>query len=84
MRTSTGSQSTSAKPMRTGAKLLRAGLGVSLAASVLGGMLVALSACGGGWPMTVEQRYSAPKSQEEILQDKVDAARRAERAHGAL
>jgi hypothetical protein len=47
-------------------------------------MLVALSACGGGWPMTVEQRYSAPKSQEEILQDKVDAARRAERAHGAL
>jgi hypothetical protein len=34
--------------------------------------------------MTVEQRYSAPKTQEEILQDRVDAARRAERAHGSL
>jgi hypothetical protein len=34
--------------------------------------------------MTVEQRYSAPKSQEDILQDKVNAARRAERAHGAM
>jgi hypothetical protein len=75
MRTSTG---------KTLAKLLRAGLGISLAASTLGGMLVALSACGGGWPMTVERRYSAPKSQEEILQEKVDAARRAERAHGTM
>jgi hypothetical protein len=76
MRTITGNRSTLAG-------LLRAGLGVSLAASMLGGMLIVLSACG-GWPMTVEQRYSAPKSQEDILQDKVDAARRAERAHGAM
>jgi len=52
---------------------------------MLGGMLIALSACGSaGWPMTVEQRYSAPKTQEEVLQDKVDAGRRAERAHGAM
>jgi hypothetical protein len=78
MRTITGNRSTLAG-------LLRAGLGVSLAASTLGGMLIVLSACGGGgWPMSVEQRYSAPRSQEEILQDKVDAARRAERAHGAM
>jgi hypothetical protein len=34
--------------------------------------------------MTVEQRYSAPKTPDEILQDRVDAARRAERAHGSL
>jgi hypothetical protein len=77
MRTTTGNRSTLTK-------LLRAGLDVSLAASLLGGMLVALSACGGGWPMTVEQRYSAPKTQEEVLQEKVDAAKRTERAHGAL
>ncbi|MGN6769331.1 MAG: hypothetical protein ACTHJQ_05730 [Rhizobiaceae bacterium] len=75
--TNTGNRSTSAVS-------LRSGLGIALAASMFGGMLLALSACGGGWPMTVEQRYSAPKTQEEILQDKVDAARRAERAHGAL
>jgi hypothetical protein len=73
------------KGNRTGfARLLGAGFAVTVAASLLGGMLVALSACGGGSPMTVEQRYSAPKTQEEILQDKVDAARRAERAHGSL
>jgi hypothetical protein len=67
------------------AKLLRAGLGIAAAASTLGGMLVTLSACGGGgWPMTVEQRYSEPKTQEQILQEKVDAAQRAELAHGAL
>jgi hypothetical protein len=79
MRTITGNRSTLAG-------LLRAGLGVSLAASMLGAMLIVLSACGGGggWPMTVEQRYSAPKSQEDILQEKVNAARRAERAHGAM
>ena len=64
-------------------RLLRAALKTSVALSMLGGALVALSACGGGSPMTVEQRYSAPKTQEEILQDKVDAARRTERAHGA-
>jgi hypothetical protein len=76
MRISTGNRS-------AWAALLRAGLGISLTVSMLGGMLVALSACGGGgWPMTVEQRYSTPKTQEEVLQDKVDAARRAERAHG--
>ena len=62
----------------------RAAFGLSVAALMLGGMALGLSACGGGYPMTVEQRYSAPKTQEEILQDKVDAARRAERAHGAL
>jgi hypothetical protein len=77
--------------MRTGkgnrtnfARLLGAGLDMVVAASLLGGMLVALSACGGGSPMTVEQRYSAPKTPDEILQDRVDAARRAERAHGSL
>jgi hypothetical protein len=84
MRTTTGNRSTLTKLLRAGTKLLRAGLDVSLAASMLGGMLVALSACGGGWPMTVEQRYSAPKTQEEVLQEKVDAAKRTERAHGAF
>jgi hypothetical protein len=64
-------------------KLLRGAFEAAVAISMLGGILVGLSACGGGSPMTVEQRYSAPKTQEEILQDKVDAARRAERAHGA-
>jgi hypothetical protein len=65
-------------------RLLRTALGTSVALSMLGGALVALSACGGGSPMTVEQRYSAPKTQEEILQDKVDAAKRIERGHGAM
>ena len=65
-------------------KLTRAALGASVAISMLGGMLVTLAACGGGSPMTVEQRYSEPKTPEQILQDKVDAATRAERAHGTL
>lgn len=63
---------------------MRAGVEASVAASILGTMLVTLSACGGGSPMTVERRYDAPKSEDEILQEKVDAARRAERAHGAM
>jgi hypothetical protein len=67
------------------ADLLRAGPGIAATASMLGGMLVTLSACGGGgWPMTVEQRYSEPKTQEQILQEKVDAAQRAKLAHGAF
>ncbi|MDN5926661.1 MAG: hypothetical protein L0I29_06265 [Hyphomicrobiales bacterium] len=66
------------------AKLPRAGLGIAAAASMFGGMLITLSACGGGsWPMTVEQRYSEPKAQDEILQEKIEAANRAERAHGS-
>jgi hypothetical protein len=65
-------------------RLLRTALGTSVALAMLGSALVALSACGGGSPMTVEQRYSAPKTQEEILQDKVDAAKRIERGHGAM
>jgi len=81
MKISKGNRTTFAR--LPGARLLGAGLDVAVAASLLGGMLVALSACGGS-PMSVEQRYSAPKTQEEILQEKVDAARRAERAHGAF
>jgi hypothetical protein len=51
---------------------------------MLGGILLALSACGGGYPMTVEQRYVEPKTPDQVLQDKVDAATRTERAHGAF
>jgi hypothetical protein len=74
---------TKTRDQTTFAGLLRVGLGISIAGAFLGGMPLVLSACGGS-PMTVEQRYSAPKTQEEILQDRVDAARRAERAHGSL
>ncbi|MGN6464371.1 MAG: hypothetical protein ACTHLP_02670 [Rhizobiaceae bacterium] len=62
----------------------RAAFGLSVAALMLGGMALGLSACGGGYPMTVEQRYSEPKTPDEVLQDKVDAAKRIERAHGAM
>lgn len=62
----------------------RAAFGLSVAALMLGGIAVGLSACGGGYPMTVEQRYSEPKTPDEVLQDKVDAAKRIERAHGAM
>jgi hypothetical protein len=65
-------------------KLLRRTLEASVALSMLGGILVALSACGGGSPMRVEQRYIEPKTPEQVLQDKVEAAKRAERAHGAF
>ena len=65
-------------------KLLRTALEASVAASIFGGILLTLTACGGGYPMTVEQRYTEPKTPNEILQDKIDAARRTERAHGAF
>jgi hypothetical protein len=65
-------------------KLLRTAFEASVAVSMLGGILLALSACGGGYPMTVEQRYVEPKTPDEVLQDKVDAATRTERAHGAF
>jgi hypothetical protein len=63
--------------------VLRAALEAAVAVSMLCGIAVAPSACaGGGWPMSVEQRYSEPKGPDELLQDKVEAAKRAERAHG--
>ncbi len=64
-------------------KVARLCIRCSVSFLLIGAGLLSLTACGGS-PMTVERRYSEPKSQEQILDDKVAAARRAERAHGAL
>jgi hypothetical protein len=46
-------------------------LGMIAQIVVMSAMLVSLSACGGGWPMTVESRYVDPAATQPTIDQKL-------------